>query len=52
MGFFTRTKLLPTPPQVESDRLAEIEQAYQLAKREHVDAAWPFAQSVQPTKSR
>ena len=30
--------MLLAPRQVETDRLAEIEQAYQLAKREHVDA--------------
>jgi hypothetical protein len=37
MGFFTRTKL--PPAQTETDLLAEIEQAYQAAKAEHIAAS-------------
>jgi len=39
MGFFTRTKLLPAKIRTETDLLAEIEQAYQAAKAEHIAAS-------------
>jgi hypothetical protein len=39
MGFFTRTKPLSEPTQAERDPLAEIEQAYQAAKAEHIAAS-------------
>lgn len=37
MGLFRRNKL--PPAQTETDRLAEIEQAYQVAKAEHIAAS-------------
>jgi hypothetical protein len=39
MGFFRRTKMLLAPRQMETDPLAEIEQAYQAAKAEHIAAS-------------
>ena len=39
MGFFRRTKVLLAPRQMETDPLAEIEQAYRAAKAEHIAAS-------------